>query len=41
MPDGEHIIGVSIETDPALAADPRITVVLNWFSEVLQRVPRR
>jgi serine/threonine-protein kinase len=37
MPDGEHVIGVMIGGESLL---PQINVVLNWFDEVRQRVPR-
>jgi hypothetical protein len=40
MPDGQHVIGV---VNPILAgqyADAGIVVVLNWFDELRQRVPR-
>lgn len=40
MPDGEHVIGV---VNPILAgqyASAGIVVVLNWFDELRQRVPR-
>ncbi|MGQ0734511.1 MAG: protein kinase domain-containing protein [Acidobacteriota bacterium] len=38
MPDGEHIIGV---TGGRFADDANsITIVLNWFDEVRQRLPR-
>ena len=39
MPDGEHIIGVASEDNLSIAVDRQFTVVLNWFSELLQRVP--
>jgi Tol biopolymer transport system component len=42
MPDGQHIVGVSGSTlaqGDNLA--PEIVIVLNWFEEVNQRVPRR
>ena len=39
MPDGEHIIGVMIAGQSQSADMPaQITVVLNWFDEVRQRV---
>ena len=40
MPDGQHFIGV---VNPILAgqyANAGIVVVLNWFEELRQRVPR-
>jgi len=39
MPDGEHIIGVVAASAGEGAFAPQITVVLNWFDEVRQRVP--
>ena len=38
MPDGEHVIGVMVGGGESLL--PQINVVLNWFDEVRQRVPR-
>ena len=42
MPDGQHVIGVMSTSQSDAGAYPsQITVVLNWFDEVRQRVPRR
>ena len=38
MPDGEHVIGVMVGGGESLL--PQINIVLNWFDEVQQRVPR-
>jgi len=38
MPDGEHVIGVMPGGSESLL--PQINIVLNWFDEVRQRVPR-
>ena len=38
MPDGEHVIGVMFGGGESLL--PQINIVLNWFDEVQQRVPR-
>jgi len=38
MPDGEHVIGV-VPPSGVEGAVSQITVVLNWFSELQQRVP--
>ena len=38
MPDGEHVIGVMVGGGESLL--PQINIVLNWFDEVRQRVPR-
>ncbi len=38
MPDGEHVIGVLVGGGESLL--PQINVVLNWFDEVRQRVPK-
>jgi len=38
MPDGEHVIGVLPGGGESLL--PQINVVLNWFDEVRQRVPK-
>jgi serine/threonine-protein kinase len=41
LPDGEHLIGVSLPASSQVAGGaPQINVVLNWFEEVRQRVPR-
>jgi hypothetical protein len=37
MPDGEHVIGILTGGEPLSS---QINVVLNWFDEVRQRVPR-
>jgi Tol biopolymer transport system component len=43
MPDGEHVIGVMptvvVANVAAAAGGSQISVVLNWFDEVRQRVP--
>jgi serine/threonine protein kinase/Tol biopolymer transport system component len=39
MPDGEHVIGVMVGGGESRL--PQINVVLNWFDEVRQRVPKR
>lgn len=41
MPDGGHVIGVTTagQTDSGGATASQITVVLNWFDEVRQRLP--
>ena len=43
MPDGQHVIGVLSQsaTEGSLAQQPQITVVLNWFDELRERVPVR
>ena len=38
MPDGEHFIGVLPRGSESLL--PQINIVLNWFDEVRQRVPK-
>jgi Tol biopolymer transport system component len=38
MPDGEHVIGVLVGGGEYLL--PQINIVLNWFDEVRQRVPK-
>jgi serine/threonine-protein kinase len=38
MPDGEHVIGVLLGGGESLL--PQINIVLNWFDEVRQRVPK-
>ncbi len=38
MPDGEHVIGVMVGGGESLL--PQINIVLNWFDEVRQRVPK-
>ena len=38
MPDGEHVIGVMVGDGESLL--PQINIVLNWFEEVRQRVPK-
>jgi serine/threonine-protein kinase len=40
LPDGQHVVGVMLDTDVGTRA-PQITVVLNWFDDVRQRVPTR
>jgi len=41
LPDGQHLIGVvparSLEESPKAA---QVQVVLNWFEDVKQRMPR-
>ena len=39
MPDGEHVIGVMVGGGESLL--PQINIVLNWFDEVRQRVPKQ
>jgi hypothetical protein len=39
MPDGEHIIGVVSASSVEGAFPSHVTVVLNWFDELRQRVP--
>jgi len=39
MPDGEHVIGVVPASGIESSVAAQITVVLNWFNEVRQRVP--
>ena len=41
MPDGQHIVGVATGEVGGATEDNAITVVLNWFDEVRQKVPRR
>ncbi len=38
MPDGEHVIGVLLGGGESLL--PQINIVLNWFDDVRQRVPK-
>jgi len=40
-PDGKYIVGVvnADRAQPGTPADPQIQVVLNWFSELQERVP--
>ena len=39
MPDGEHVIGVMVGGGESLL--PQINIVLNWFDDVRQRVPKQ
>ena len=43
MPDGDRLVVVvpadGTATDEAQGARPQINVVLNWFSELRERVP--
>ena len=39
MPDGEHVIGVMVGGGESLL--PQINIVLNWFDEVRQLVPKQ
>ena len=41
MPDGQHVIGVMVQGALQAGGEQAITVVLNWFDEVRQRVPVR
>jgi len=41
MPDGQHVIGVMSSRQSDAAESAQITVVLNWFTELQQRVPTR
>ena len=42
MPDGQRLIGLTSRVSEENAAAARsMTVVLNWFDEVRQRVPRK
>ena len=41
MPDGQHVIGVTSSRPLDTAGSAQITVVLNWFTELQQRVPTR
>jgi serine/threonine-protein kinase len=40
MPDGQHVLGVTRGIDVTDGDRQEIVIVLNWFDEVRQRVPR-
>jgi hypothetical protein len=40
MPDGKHIIGVLDASNTDIeASGPDIRAILNWFTELQQRIP--
>ena len=41
MPDGEHVVGLTVTGASDPGADSQIRVVLNWFDELRARVPAR
>ena len=39
MPDGQRVIGVAPQSGLENAVQRQVTVILNWFDELRQRVP--